>query len=198
MLNRILAASGILGALTAVALIGYSSIEASAGDVPATITDPSEELTGPRAVCFATCAQSVWPEIAVLGIVEFQLWRGSRPDGGGARSVLGYVTERITTHENVFTALDVAGGVSGSCPVVHVDDQATYCVKRGADIFNDAQVACVRTCAIAIEPAVQTVERIALLAGPPRTIEITRATDLTPHEYTACRAAGICQAGAGE
>ncbi len=207
MKTKILAASSILGAaLTAAALIGYSSIEANAGDVPATISDPADELTGPQASCFAGCAQSIWPELSPSGVDELQVWRGGRLDPIDGvqqpREVGSYVIERITTSDEVFSALDVVGGVSDRCPKAR-DAGAktvTYCIKRGAALLDTTQIQCVKTCAKAIIPSLKRVERIALLAGPPRTIEITHGVDLTVSEYAACRTADppTCKRGQAE
>lgn len=208
MRNKIFAAAGTLGALTATALIGLSMVEANAGTAPAEIADPKDELTGPEAGCFGECAELIWEEVDPSGIVELQMWRGGRPEPINdpetgepvqqPREARAYVTERITTHEDVFTALDLAGGVSGRCPSVHVGTEVTYCIKRGAAVLNSAQIQCLKSCAKMLFPDLRRVERVALLAGPPKTIEITRGVDLSPHEYAACRSAVPPTCGRGQ
>lgn len=182
MWGRILAAAGILGAsLTAVAIIGYTTIEANAGNVPWQEEHKDDDLTGPQASCFAACAETIWEEVVPAYVVEINLKRAKAPP----RPVSASLLERVYTHEDVFVPLHLAGGVAVTteCPITQDGENMTYCIRREADELTAEQVQCMRTCALAIVSPIADIDSLALNAGPPRTFEITKSAELSVHDY---------------
>lgn len=195
---KIKAAASILGAaLVITAGVGYQQITANAGTVETMVEDPDSELTGQEAAAFGTCAQSIWIEVVVANIVEFVLWRSPQQESGEPRPVLAYVIERVTTHEDVYAALDIAGGVwsenAPGCAIAVDGTDVSYCIKRGALELDATQIACLKTATQNVIGSVKGVEFAHLRAGPPRTLETSHEEDKSPHDYAACRAAGTCR-----
>jgi hypothetical protein len=191
------AAGGLSAALVVTAGIGYSTIDANAGNVEAEVEDPDSELTGPEAAAFGICAQSIWVETVVANVREFVLWRGVREDPGAARPAIAYSLERVTTSAEVFAALDAGGGVWAASPGCQIEadgDQASYCIKRGPARLDATQISCVKAAAEAVIGSVRGIEFAHLRAGPPRTLRTRHDVDKTPEEYLSCRAAGTCKA----
>jgi hypothetical protein len=184
---KITAASGVLGAALVVAAgIGWQAIEANAETVPTTVDHPEDELTGPQAAAFASCAEGIWEETTPANVREFVLWRAD-----GVKQA--YTVEEVTTHQDVFAPLDIAGGTWPSCSVSRDGTDVTYCIKRGSVELTPVQVACAKAAVEAVIGEVAGVDRVHLRAGPPRTIETRTREDKSIGDYAACRAAGTCR-----
>jgi len=182
-------AAALGGALALAAVSGYAVWDAQGQTFTETITDPQDQLTGPQASCFAVCAQSVWPEILPAGIVGLYAWRIP------AKGVYCYADEQLTEDEDVFNALDLGGAVTKACPITKDGADVTFCVKRGPVILDATQRQCLKTCADPLlDGPAQEVDRLELRAGPPRTLDVRRTTEITSGERAAGRADGTIKA----
>lgn len=197
MREKVLAAVGILGGLVVLALGGVAIYEANAQTVPAVFEHPNDEITGPQAACFSSWAQSIWAQVTPANVVQLEARRDKYQQENKQiiTTVIAEVVELVTTHEDVFTALDVVGGVIEipGCEKSQDGENMTYCIRRGPVALDATQKAGLKTCATAIVSPIQDIRTLTLTAGPPRTFTVTRIADLSSHEYATCRAGGTCK-----